>query len=370
MEIKELTLHNFRNYGDESFLFDTRSNVIFGENAQGKTNLLEAAVYLAKGESPRAAADRELIRFDSAEAFLSARIQSRGREFLTEIVLRRGLPRKISINGVGRKRGRDLADILSCVYFCPDDLFLIRAGAAERRRFLNDALRALLPRYEEAYRRYRSAWEQKTRLLRLAEEKPSLLETLPAFNEQMERAGALLIHYRARYTDALSRYADEIHRDCSGGRETLSVRYETVSTVRDAHAPPEEIYLWLREHMEAHAAAEAAAHVCLSGPHKDDLSIEVNGCTARSFSSQGQARTAALALKLAEREILAEAKEEYPILILDDVLSELDPRRQDFVLNRIRGGQVFLSCCEDDRLGELLSGSVFLIRDGRKEART
>lgn len=369
MELKELRLHNFRNYADETFSFHAENNIVFGENAQGKTNLLEAVAYLAKGESPRTVGDRELLRFGTDEAFLTATLISRERTFSEEIVFTRGQSRRIRINGVGNKHGRDLADTLSCVYFCPDDLYLIRSGAAMRRKFVDDALRALLPRYDEAYRLYKGNLEQKTRILRDAEEHPSLLEALPDFNEGLAKAGAVLINLRARYITALARHAAEIHRACSGEKENLSVIYETVSTVRNTDAPPEQIYEWLKEHQRTHAEAERAAKSCLSGPHKDDLRIEVNGENARSFSSQGQTRTAALALKLAEREILYETKGEYPLLLLDDVLSELDKRRQDFVLNRIRGGQVFISCCEDDRLGDLLSGRVFLIRGGTKEVR-
>lgn len=367
MELKALTLHNFRNYRREEFRFDGENNVIFGENAQGKTNLLEAIAYLSSGESPRTRSDRELLRFGETEARLTAECRSRGRDFHTEILFRAGEKKKIAVNGVALKRAAELAGVLCCVYFCPDDLLLIRAGAAERRRFLDEALRQLLPRYEEALSGYRRGCEQKTRILRDSGENPRFLELLPEYNDTLAKNGALLIHYRARYIAALSRHAEQLHRDCSGGRETLSLRYETVSGVEDPFAPPETLYIQLKEHLKNRAPAEIAAGLCLSGPHKDDLTIAVNGENARAFGSQGQARTAALALKLAERELLCEAKEEYPLLLLDDVLSELDARRQDFVLNRIGGGQVFISCCEDERLGALVRGRVFRICDGKAE---
>jgi DNA replication and repair protein RecF len=181
----------------------------------------------------------------------------------------------------------------------------------------------------------------------------------------MARAGALIIHYRARYAESLAKYAAAVHADCSGGRETLSVRYETVSNITDPFAPPSEIYEKLKEHQASHARAELASRLCLSGPHKDDLIIEINGNLAKSFGSQGQTRTAALALKLAEREIMGETIGEMPVLLLDDVLSELDPKRQEFVLSRIGGGQVFITCCEDDRLGTMLTGKVFHIAGGK-----
>ena len=142
------------------------------------------------------------------------------------------------------------------------------------------------------------------------------------------------------------------------------MKYETVSTVTAPEAGPQVIYRQLLEHQEAHRAAEIASRQCLSGPHKDDLSVEIDGRSAKSFASQGQTRTAALSLKLAAREIFQQDTGEYPVLLLDDVLSELDPRRQEFVLNRIRGGQVFITCCEDDRLPQLLGGRIFHVRNG------
>ena len=150
----------------------------------------------------------------------------------------------------------------------------------------------------------------------------------------------------------------------SGGRETLALHYATVSTVRDPLGPTVELYEDLRRHQDSHAKAERDARSCLSGPHKDDLLVDINGMPAKQYASQGQTRTASLALKLAQREILYETYEEYPVLLLDDVLSELDLRRQEFVLNRINGGQVFITCCEEQRLHQLEAGKVLHIQNG------
>lgn len=173
-----------------------------------------------------------------------------------------------------------------------------------------------------------------------------------------------LIGYRARYCAALADYAGQAHGECSGEKEELTLTYQTVRTVTDPFGPQMDIYQALRQHMEDHAAAERASRLCLSGPHKDNLEVLINGRSARQFASQGQVRTAALSLKLAEREIHKNAVGEYPVMLLDDVLSELDPRRQEYVLNRIRGGQVFITCCENDRLDTMLRGRVFHIRNG------
>lgn len=270
----------------------------------------------------------------------------------------------MTVNGVPAKNSAALSDVLHTVFFAPEDLFLIRAGAAERRRFMDLSLCQLRPRYAEALSQYSRLYEHKTRILRDSEDKPELLDLLPEFNEGLCRSGAVLVGYRARFCAALAEYARQAHYECSGEREELTLTYQTVKTVADPLGSQADIYAALAAHMESHQAAERAAKLCLSGAHKDDIEVLVNGRSARQFCSQGQVRTAALSLKLAEREIHKNAMGEYPVMLLDDVLSELDPRRQEYVLNRISGGQVFITCCENDRLDTLLSGRVFHVRGG------
>ena len=364
MRIDKLTLDGWRNYRRQTLDFDGSCNVIYGENAQGKTNLLEAMVYLSCGKSPRAHGDRELIGFDRQEASVTAQLLSRERAFTTDIQLFRGKRRKMTVNGVPAKTNAALSDVLHTVFFCPEDLFLIRAGAAERRRFMDLSLCQLRPRYAEALAEYGRLYEHKTRILRDSEEHPQLLQMLPEFNERLCRVGAVLIGYRARFCASLAEYARQAHFECSGEKEELTLLYRTVKTVEDPFAPQEQICEALRRHQEAHLAAERASRLCLSGPHKDDVEVLINGRSARQYGSQGQVRTAALSLKLAEREIHKNAAGEYPVMLLDDVLSELDPRRQEYVLNRIQGGQVFITCCENDRLDTMLHGRVFHIRNG------
>jgi DNA replication and repair protein RecF len=173
--------------------------------------------------------------------------------------------------------------------------------------------------------------------LRDSEERPDLLAILPEFNEQLVRYGAVLIHYRNQFAQKLNEYAKIHHHECSGGKEVLDIQYKTVSSVTDPDADMQILAAELRQHMDMHQPAERASRMCLSGPHKDDLIVTIDGREAKQFASQGQTRTAALAMKLAEREIYKNATGEYPVLLLDDVLSELDPKRQEFVLNRIAG---------------------------------
>ena len=364
MQINELYLDGFRNYGEQTLQFDPSGNVIFGENAQGKTNLLEALVYAGSGSSPRARTDRELIGFDRSFARIRCAVTTRGRDFTIQAEIFRGKRRRLCVNGVALKTAAGLSDVLHTVFFAPEDLYLIRDGAAARRRFMDDSLSQLRPRYASALAEYGRLYEHKTRILRDCNDYPSLLDSLPDFNERLCQTGAVLIYYRARFCRSLAEYAAQAHSECSGGREELAASYRTVSTVTDPFAPPETLAEQLRSHQAAHYEAELASRLCLSGPHKDEIEVSVNGRSARQFCSQGQVRTAALSLKLAEREIHKNTFGEYPVMLLDDVLSELDPRRQEYVLNRIAGGQVFITCCESDRLDTLLRGKIFHVENG------
>ena len=364
MRILELELQHFRNYSGQRVSFDPDCNVIFGENAQGKTNLLEAIVYLSCGKSPRARTDREMIAFDAPAAVLEAGISARDREFRTRVELYRDRRRKMWENQVPAKNSAALSQVDHTVFFCPDDLYLIREGAAARRRFLDGAICQLRPRYAQALAEYNRFYEHKTRILRDWQENPSLLDTLDDFNLRMAQFGARIIHYRAHFVRRLGEQAPAIHADFSGGREQLGLRYETVSTVQDPLGSVQDIFESLMRHQESHRRAELDSRQCLSGPHKDDLVVELDGQSAKQFGSQGQTRTAALSLKLAQREIFQQETGEWPVLLLDDVLSELDGKRQSFVLNRIQGGQVFITCCEPEKLDGLERGKSFQIQGG------
>lgn len=346
MKLRRIALDGFRNYTDFTADFSPGVNVIWGENAQGKTNLLEAIGFLSGARSHRARGDKELLSFHRDRGTITAEVTSRDRDFLLEVQLFRGARRRLFVNHVKCKTAAELGGIVQTVLFCPEDLALIKAGAAERRSFLDHAICQLRPRYAEALAQYSKLLDHKTRILRDWEKHPSLLDVLEDFNEAMARAGALVIHYRAHFVRKLAEKAAQIQTEFSGGRETLALHYATVSTVRDPLGPTVELYEDLRRHQNSHAKAERDARSCLSGPHKDDLVARINGQPARQYASQGQTRTAALSLKLAERELFRDDTGQWPILLLDDVLSELDARRQDFVLRRITGGQVILTGCE------------------------
>ena len=365
MIVKGLELDFFRNYSHLEVQFDPRVNLIYGENAQGKTNLIEAIAYLSTARSHRARFDREMIMLGMDNSAIKGEVFSRDRDFMLEAKLLRGRGRQLWSNGLKLKSAGELSGILTTVLFCPEDLYLIREGAAARRRFLDSAICQLRPRYAQALAEYHRLYEHKTRILRDCPENPSLLETLDDFNLRMAQTGALLIHYRAHFIKRLQEEAPAVHADFSGGRESLSLQYETVSTVKSPMDPPREILSQLLEHQRTHRQAELDSRQCLSGPHKDDLEVYLNGMSAKTYGSQGQTRTAALSLKLAQREIFFQETGEYPVLLLDDVLSELDVKRQHFVLNRIKGGQIFITCCEEEKLEGLEGGKAFHIKSGQ-----
>ena len=365
MRIDRLLLRGFRNYRETEIRFDPEINVVTGENAQGKTNLLEAVYLLAGGRSFRTRFDKELIGFEEDTAELEAEVFAQGRAQTLRILLRRGQAKQIWQNRV-RRRGTELAEAVKAVLFSPEDLNLIREGAATRRKLMDLAISQLRPGYAALLSEYRKACENKTRLLRDYTTDSHQEEALWAFSDTMARLSARLIRYRASYARRLGEAAAPIHREftAGGGKEALTLRYRTVSSVTDCAAGEQQIYQQIWEHQNRHFQAEKASGSCLTGAHKDDLDIEINGRPARSFASQGQTRTAALSIKLAEREIFLRETGEYPILLLDDVLSELDGRRQEFVLNRIGGGQTLITCCEDERIVSRTGGKVLFIRDG------
>ena len=363
MRLDALTLYDFRNYAHLEAKFVPGVNLILGENAQGKTNLLEAVAYLSTGRSFRTARPQELVRFGADFADLNAELFSAGRQQTARAVIFAGRrPRQIYVGGVKQKSAAALDGLLTTVLFCPEELQVLKGGAAARRRLIDAALCQLRPNYARALAEYTKLLDSKSRILKDWHEMPSLLDPLPEFSLRMAQVGAVLISYRARYLKALSASAADYHAEFSGGSETLTLSYQTVSTITDPFAAQQTLFEQLMEHQKRHERAELDSGQCLSGPHKDDFETAIGGKSVKSYGSQGQTRTASISLKLAERELMRRDTGEEPLLLLDDVLSELDAKRQDFVLNQIRTGQVLITCCETDRLTEL--GKVMLIRDG------
>ncbi|MBQ4565168.1 MAG: DNA replication/repair protein RecF [Oscillospiraceae bacterium] len=364
MHLDRLYLRNFRNYEEAAVDFVPGVNLIVGDNANGKTNLLEAIGYLSTGRAFRSRREQELLRFGADFAELKGHIFSREREQELRILLFAGRkPRQLHLNGVKQKTAAGLAGLLTSVLFCPEDLLILKKGAQPRRKLLDTVICQLRPNYDAALTEYGRLLEQKSALLKDRFDHPSMLAVLPEYNSRMAQLGAYLISYRARFVKALSEEAQKFHEEFSSGKEKLCLEYKTVSNISDPFAPVEELRQLLLEHQASHERAELESGQCLSGPHKDDFEASINGLSVSAFASQGQTRTATISIKLAERELLRRDTGEEPLLLLDDVLSELDAGRQDFVLNRLRSGQVMITCCEVDRLTSL--GKVYRIEQGK-----
>jgi len=365
MTVNELYLDGFRNYGGVTARFGCGINVISGRNAQGKTNLIEAVYFLAAGRSFRQAADRDLISFGTEAACVRAEIYSGGRGQTLEARLYRGRRRELYANGVKLKKAGELAGRFAAVMFGPDDLDMIKDGAAVRRKLMDQCLTQLRPGYLAALMEFGRLYEHKTRILKDHREKPSLLELLDDFDLRLAQQSARLIYYRSAFAAGLSRRAAVIHGEFSDGAEALEIHYRTVGGMDAAGMKPEQILPELLSHQREHRQAELRSGMCLSGAHKDDLEILINGVPARKFASQGQARTASVSIKLAERDIHHEDRGEYPVLLLDDVLSELDSARQGFILGRIRHGQVLITSCGEDAAPAADGGTAMRVENGK-----
>ena len=354
MNLNNIYLRNYRSYEALSLAFDPGVNLIVGDNAQGKTNLLEAVAYLGSGKAFRTQKSAELVRIGADFAEISGSVFSQEREqSLRWLVFPSARPRQLFQNGVKKKTAGEIAGVLQTVLFCPEDLMVLKAGASSRRRLGDQALCQLRPNYEAALTEYGKILEQKNRILKDRHENPALLDLLPDYNTRLCQVGALLISYRARFYEGLGREASRFHESFSGGKEEFALEYKTVSTITDPFASRETLIDRLQEHLESHYRAELESSQCLTGPHKDDFDVSLSGMSLKAFGSQGQTRTAAISLKLAQRELMKKESGETPVLLLDDVLSELDPGRQDFVLNQITDGQVFITCCEPGRFTKL-----------------
>ena len=363
MNLTEIELRNFRNYEHVKLSFDPGVNLIVGDNAQGKTNLLEAISYLGSGKSFRAMKTSEMVRFGADFADIEGKVFAQERDQTLRWVLFHGSrPRQIYRNGAKKKTAGEIAGVLPTVLFCPEDLMVLKSGAAQRRRLGDHALCQLRPNYDAALTEYNRILDQKSRILKDHFENPAVLEILPEYNTRLCQVGALLISYRARFYDSLGKSAAAFHGQFSGGAEEFALSYKTVSTVSDPFAPVSVLTQDLLDHLDRHYRAEIETAQCLTGPHKDDFDVSLSGINLKSYGSQGQTRTAAISLKLAQRELMGREMGEEPVLLLDDVLSELDPGRQDFVLNQIVSGQVFITCCEPGRFTKL--GKTIEIRKG------
>lgn len=361
MQVDRLKLTNFRNYRRADLSFAPGVNLFIGDNAQGKTNILEAVYFLAAAKPLRAHREAELVLFGEDSARIDARLSGSGREYDVEMIL--GQKRCRAVNGVRKPKLADYLGLVQAVFFTPDDLSLVRESPAARRAFMDAALCQLKPAYASLLTEHGKLCAQITRILHDGQRKPAYYDLLDDFAYRLCCVGARMIPYRASFAEGLGVHAAHFHEEISGGRETLAIAYRTVSTVQDPGASATQLGRDLWEHYKAHRAASIAAGKLLTSLQRDDLAFTINDLDARLYASQGQARTAAIACKLAERELYRRSSGRLPLLLLDDVLSELDAARRAYILSGIREGQVFITACHQ---GDVIvpAEKVFHVKHG------
>ena len=340
MIIKSIELADYRNYDSLNLQFDKGTNILYGDNAQGKTNILEAVNYFSGLKSHRGASDGEIIGFEREKASAFLEFEAFGRTQTAEIEFSRGKRKKIKINGVNKPKFSDIAGVFNTVLFCPEDLNLIKGAPGERRRFLDLCISPLKPRYLRLISDYKKILENKNNLLK--SENPNG-EMILLWNERLCEYGAKIILYRKSFVSALEPVLTAFHEKITGG-EKLGINYKCVFS--DGNEA--EIKDFLLEKTTDNLFKEKAAGVSLYGPHRDDIEFFINDKDASKYASQGQQRTIALGLKLSQIEIVKKNTGEYPVLLLDDVLSELDGARRSFLLGKIDNHQVIITCTDAD----------------------
>lgn len=333
MIIKSIELSNFRNYEHLDISFDEATNILYGDNAQGKTNILEAAYVSGTTKSHKGSKDKEMIRFEENEAHIKTVVEKQEREYQIDIHLKKNRSKGIAINKVPIKKASDLFGILNIIFFSPEDLNIIKNGPAERRRFIDLELCQLDKIYLSDLTNYNKVLNQRNKLLKDIYHNPSLKETLPIWDMQLINYGKKIINRRNQFIEELNEIVYEIHKQISGGKEELFLKYEP--NIEDIFFEDELIRAKEKDLKLAQTSV---------GPHRDDLKIEVGNIDVRKFGSQGQQRTCALSLKLSEIKLVENTIHDKPILLLDDVLSELDHNRQNFLLQAICDTQTIITC--------------------------
>ncbi len=362
MIVKKIKFENFRNLLNNEIEPCEKVNVIYGDNAQGKTNLLEAIWLFCGGHSFRGSKENELINFSDNFFKLNMDFYSCGRDQTAEISFSQN-KKRIKLNKVEKNSSSYLTEVFSCVVFSPENMTLIKRGPSLRRKFLDGAICQQRIRYAAALSKYNQIINQRNALLKDIFKHKELKDTLPIWDDSLCITGAIILKERLEYIKNLKVYAQKFHDDISQSKEVLDIEYISNSDVKEDDSI-EVIAEKLRSAYQKSRNEDYHTGYTNIGPHRDDMDIKINGISAKTFGSQGQQRSAVLSLKLAQAQMLSDKNGEKPVILLDDVLSELDPKRQDFLLNKVEGYQVFVTCCEESNKEQLKSGKVFYINDG------
>lgn len=333
MIIKSLELKDYRSYDTLKIEFNENKNILVGNNAQGKTNILEAIYVSATSKSHRTSVDNELIKFDKNESHIKLNVYKNSMNIRVDMHLKKGKTKGIAVNGIPIKKTSELYGLVNIVFFSPEDLNLIKNGPKERRRFIDMELCQLDKIYYYNLQQYNKSLLQRNNLLKQIEYKKDLIKTIDLWDSQLSKFGKEIISQRKQFIRKLNDIVVGIHNKITSGQERLHIEYEP-------NTDEENYDRKLIENREKDIKLKTTS----TGIHRDDIVFEINGIDIRKFGSQGQQRTAALSVKLAEIEIVKEIIDDYPILLLDDVMSELDRKRQNLLLNSIKKIQTIITC--------------------------
>ena len=355
MYIKSLELKNYRNYENLCINISPGTNILYGDNAQGKTNVLEAIYLCGTTKSHRGSKDKEMIRFDQDESHIRMMVKKDGVSHKIDMHLKKNKSKGIAIDGVPIRKASELFGIVNIVFFSPEDLNIIKNGPAERRRFLDSEICQLSRLYMIELANYNKVVAQRNKLLKEISFSGRMADTLEIWDEQMVRYGTSIISERKKFISRLNDILSEIHQNLTGGKEQILITYEPNVS--------EEAF---SEELKAGRERDLRFGQSYTGPHRDDFCVRVNDIDIRKYGSQGQQRTAALSLKLAEIRLVEEEIHDTPVLLLDDVLSELDGSRQNYLLQSIHSIQTLITCTGLDEFVEnhFEANSVFQVVEG------
>lgn len=350
MKVKNLKIQNFRNIKEINLDFDDEINVICGENAQGKTNIIEALWLFSGAKSFRNSKDNEFIKFGEKKAKIYTEFNMLGVENNAQINF--DDKKTAYLNEKKLTNTSSLAGKFNAVVFSPSDLTLVTDGPDKRRRFIDTAIGQLYPNYIEILRNYTRAVMQRNKIIKDYRYDKTISIMLDVFEAEIVDMGNKIINYRKNYINILNNYVSEIYDGISCGKENIEIFYISKNENLDS------------EKLKLSREQDMFTSTTSVGPHRDDINFKINGINARAFGSQGQKRSVALSLKLAGAEVIKEISGEYPICLLDDVMSELDENRQNYILNHIRNWQSFITCCDTSNIKNLKEGKVIKIKGG------
>ncbi len=361
MIVKSIEIKNFRNIKYADLLFCNGVNIIYGENAQGKTNILEALWLFTGTKSFRGTKDSDQIKFGEQKSSLKTNFFAENRSQCAEIQIEE--KKSVYLNEIKRTSITAFNGKFPAVIFSPEHLFLVKGGPYERRKFIDNALCQIKPSFNEFLTKYKKNLLQRNALLKKFEKNKNLSVMLDIFEENLAHIGTKIIYQRKKYLEVLEKEAKEVYRGISSNKEEISIEYINDNQIIGKNEKEtEKIYA---EKLLKSRSEDILTGTTSVGPHRDDINIKVNGISARKFGSQGQQRSCVLALKLGEAAVLKEKNGEQPIALLDDVMSELDESRQDYILHKISGWQVFITCCEPETILKLKGGKTFKAENGK-----